>query len=147
MKARDIMTTALEVVTGEEPVSLAAELMRAEDVGVIPVVWSRGDMRLRGLLTDRDIAIRHVAPGHGADCRVSDDMTIEPLVTVAPDTDVADVMRLMERKQVRRVPVTDDAGRLLGLIAQADIATKTGSDQAADVAHVVEGISRTPEPR
>jgi CBS domain-containing protein len=141
MKARDIMTSDPRVVTPAETVSRAAQIMRETDVGIVPVVDDEGSRRLRGVITDRDIAIRHVADGHTGDCSVSDHMS-ESLSSVGPDDDVQDVLRTMQREQVRRLPVVEDGDRLVGIIAQADIAIDLGADQPRDVSETVEEISR-----
>ncbi len=65
MKAQDIMTRNPDVLTPDEPVSRAAQLMRDRNVGIVPVVEDKSSMKLCGVITDRDIAIRHVAEGHG----------------------------------------------------------------------------------
>ncbi len=137
MKARELMTKDPVVVTPEEPVTRAAQIMRDENVGAVPVVDDRGSMRLRGVITDRDIAVRHVAEAHSSNCRVSDELTAGPLKTVTPETDADEVMELMKREQVRRVPVVQGE-RLVGIIAQADIAH--GENPNA-VGKVVERIS------
>lgn len=146
MKARDIMTPDPRVVTPAETVSRAAQIMRETDVGIIPVVDDEGSRRLRGVITDRDIAIRHVADGHHDDCAVSDHMS-EGLSSVGPDDDVQDVLRLMQREQVRRLPVVEDGDRLVGIIAQADIAVDLGADRPRDVSETVEEISQPGEPQ
>jgi CBS domain-containing protein len=146
MKARDIMTRDPQVVTPGDTVSRAAQLMREADVGIIPVVDDQSSRRLRGVITDRDIAVRHVADGHTEDCVVEDHMS-EGLSRVGPDDDVADVLRMMQREQVRRVPVVEDGDRLVGIIAQADIAVDMGTDHPRDVSRTVEEISRPAEPQ
>lgn len=138
MKAREIMTSKLECVTREDSLSRAAQLMRDSDVGAIPVVEDTSSMRLLGLITDRDIAVRHVAGDNAEDCTVGDHMTSGRLFTVSPDDDVDTVMRTMKSEQVRRVPVCEGE-RLVGIIAQADIATDAIDD--ARTGEVVERIS------
>jgi CBS domain-containing protein len=138
MKARELMTKDPAVLTPDEPVSRAAQLMRDHNVGAVPIVDDRASMRLRGLIADRDIAIRHVAESHSGDCRISDELTASPLKTVSPETDAHDVLELMKREQVRRVPVVQ-GDRLVGIIAQADVATDS---DPAQVGKVVERISQ-----
>ncbi|CAN5623705.1 CBS domain-containing protein [soil metagenome] len=138
MKAREIMSTNVECVTREDSLSHAAQLMRDSNVGAIPVVDDRGSMRLLGVITDRDIAIRHVAGDNADDCTVGDHMTSGRLYTASPDDDVDTVMRTMKTEQVRRVPVCEGE-RLVGIIAQADIATADIDD--ASTGEVVERIS------
>ncbi len=139
MKARDVMTPNPDVVTPDEPVTRAAEVMRDRNVGIVPVVEDRSSMKLCGVITDRDIAVRHVAQGHPNSCRVKDEVSKERLSTVRPDTDVKDVMDVMKREQVRRVPVVEGDNRLVGIIAQADIAERGPSEM--EVGKVVEKIS------
>ena len=139
MKARDLMTSNPDVLTPDEPVTRAAQVMRDRNVGIVPVVEDRSSMKLRGVITDRDIAIRHVAEGHGNSCRVADEVSRQPLATVRPDADVDEVMNVMKREQVRRVPVVEGDDRLVGIIAQADIAKRGPGEK--EVGKVVEKIS------
>ena len=139
MKARDIMTANPESVTASDSIQAAARIMRDSDVGIVPVVDDEGSRRLRGVITDRDIAVRCVAEGRDGTCRVSDLMSGD-LVTARPDDDVSKVMDRMKTEQVRRIPVVDDSDRLVGIIAQADIALDgPGGDKA--IGDVVEKIS------
>ena len=144
MKARDVMTRNPEVVLPEEGLDRAAEIMERLDVGIVPVVDDRTGMRLRGVITDRDIAIRHVAKRHQLDCRVRDHMTADHLDVVHPDTDVHDVVGRMAHDQLRRIPVTEDGHRLVGIIAQADIARRVGPGEPREVEEMLQRIS---EPR
>jgi CBS domain-containing protein len=146
MKAREIMTRDPRVVTPSDSVSRAAQIMRDAEVGIVPVVDDEGSRRLRGVITDRDIAVRHVADGHTDDCAVSAHMS-EGLARVSPEDDVKDVLRTMQREQVRRLPVVEDGDRLVGIIAQADIAIDMGPDRPKEVSKTVEEISRPVEPQ
>lgn len=139
MKARDIMTEHPQAVTPMDPLSHAAALMRDGDVGFLPVVDDRASRRLVGVITDRDIAIRHVADAHNDDCLIKQHMTADPLVTVSPDVDINEVHRLMADHQVRRIPVVDQEGQVLGVIAQADVAIKVNRDK--QTGELVEKIS------
>ena len=139
MKAHDIMTEFPQAVTPSDPLSHAAALMRDGDIGFLPVVDDRSSRRLVGVITDRDITIRHVAGAHSDECAIKQHMTGDRLVTVAPDADTAEVHRLMIERQVRRIPVVDSEGRVLGVIAQADVATKEQRDQKTG--EIVEKIS------
>lgn len=146
MKARDLMTERPEFVTPDDSVSHAARIMRDADVGSIPVVDDRSSMRLMGVITDRDIAVRHVAEGHQEDCPVEAHMSAQQLGTVRADSDQEEVTDLMEREQIRRVPVVEEGDRLIGIIAQADIATRLGPQDSAQVKEVVEKISEPTGP-
>ena len=144
MKARELMTSSPECVTRDDSLQRAAQIMRDLDVGFVPVVDDRGSMRLAGVITDRDIAVRAVADGRSA-ARVADCMTAGSIRTVNPDDSDKDVLRAMRDAQVRRIPVVEDGNRLVGIIAQADIATEGLSDRK--VAETVEQISEPGRPR
>ena len=141
MKARDIMTSDPHVITQRESLSRAAEIMRDLDVGIVPVVDDPSSMRLLGVITDRDIAVRCVAKKHGSACTVGDHMTSARLDTVHPDDDVDTVIALMEREQVRRIPVVSEDNRLAGVIAQADLATKLGPKDSQKIEEVLQRVS------
>jgi CBS domain-containing protein len=139
MKAQDIMAKNPATVTPETPLREAARLMQTQDVGIIPVVESSGSNRLVGVVTDRDIALRVVAEGRDAtQSRVRDAMSGD-LKTCKPGDDVSDVMDVMSREQVRRVPIVDERGMLVGIVAQADIVREAKSDKKAE--RTVERIS------
>jgi CBS domain-containing protein len=140
MSARTLMTANPVVVTGKDSVRWAAQVMRDRDVGILPVVDDRAHMHLRGLITDRDITVRCTAGHHGGECRVEDHMTRGPLDTVSSEASIAEVIRLMERDQVRRVLVTEGQ-RLVGVIAQADLALKAGPVEPLRVEALLERIS------
>lgn len=131
MKARDIMTKNPRTVTPGTSVRDAARLMKDEDIGVVPVVEAdSGAGRLVGMLTDRDIAIRCVAAGKDASkCEVRDLMTASPKTARADDS-VDSVMDLMGSEQVRRIPVVDERGALLGIVSQADIVRQANDKKA-----------------
>jgi CBS domain-containing protein len=137
MKAKEIMSSTPAVVTPETSVQEAARMMKREDVGVLPVVASQGSRRLVGLITDRDIAIRVVAEGRTG-ATVSDAMTSNPK-SAKPDDSVKDVMALMGSEQVRRIPIVDDSGAIVGIVAQADIVLE-GDDKRAE--KTIEQISQ-----
>jgi CBS domain-containing protein len=122
-----------------ESVERAAQLMLAEDVGSIPIIDDAQSRRLIGILTDRDIALRIVAESRGAA-----QTTVREVMTKAPiccdsDDDVQRVLDTMASSQVRRVPIVDSHHRVLGIIAQGDIATRI--DQPDKTARVVREIS------
>jgi CBS domain-containing protein len=138
MKVQDIMTGEPRSLTPESTAREAAQLMKEINAGVIPVVESTGSKKLVGVVTDRDIAIRLVAEGKGADCRVSEVMSSGRIATCGPTDDVDRVMETMSREQVRRIPIVDERGALVGIVAQADIVRKADDRKAEDT---VEKIS------
>jgi CBS domain-containing protein len=116
-----------------------AELMKTEDVGSVPVVDSQASKRLVGIVTDRDLVIKVLAGGRSVErSTVSDAMTSNP-ASCREEDDVTEAMRVMGERQVRRMPVVDREGRLTGIIAQADVATRMGRD--SDTGQMVESIS------
>ncbi len=131
MKARDIMTDSPECVTPRSTLQEAARLMRDGGFGAVPVVNDERTREVIGIITDRDIAIRHVAEGHNDSCSVGDHMT-KDVECVRADSDLEDVEDLMADEQVRRVPVVDENDRLIGMIAQADLVRSANPDDATD---------------
>ena len=133
---REVMTSKLCSIDTDKPVAYAAKMMRDEDVGIAPIV--EGD-RLVGVLTDRDIAVREVAEGRDPEQVKAAEVASRDVVTLDPEQDLDEALRLMARHQVRRLPVVEEDGRLVGVVAQADVA------KVADERHtgeVVEQISR-----
>ena len=143
MKISEIMSKNPRSVSPDAPVSEAAQLMKEEDVGLVPVVERVGGAetrgRLVGVVTDRDIAIRAVAEGRAADAHVSEIMS-GGVKTCSPDDSVESAMELMGREQVRRLPIVDERGALVGVVAQADLARMAGKDR--QVEKTVEQISQ-----
>ena len=133
---RDVMTSNPCTIDAEKPVAYAAKMMRDEDVGVAPIV--EGD-KLIGMLTDRDIATRVVAEGRDPDQVKVRDVASKQLVTIDPQQDLDEALRMMAKHQVRRLPVVEEDGRLVGVVAQADIA-REGDDR--QTGQLVEEISK-----
>jgi len=126
MKIQDIMTKDPSCVTPDATVREAAQVMKREDVGVVPVVNAASEKRLVGIVTDRDIAIRCVAEGKdGSACRVRDVMSSDDLTTCSFSDDVDRVMDAMRTEKVRRIPIVDERGSLVGIVSQADVLRKT----------------------
>lgn len=142
MFARDLMSSPAMVVTASDTVVFAATLMRQFDVGFLPVVESRRHPTLIGVITDRDLVVRHLALEHGLHATVGQHMTTQPLQTVSPDTPGRALLERMRRYQIRRVPVVDDSGAVIGVIGQADIALKLGMRDPALVESVIAGVSQ-----
>lgn len=160
LRCRDIMTRDLAVATRDTPITEVALMMKQEDTGVIPVVeydvtpgngrsegterkydgrnYSRG--KLLGLITDRDIVIRAIS--EGKDCtqvRAEDIMSVD-IHTAHPNDRVVDVIRKMGDKQVRRIPVCNENGYLVGMISMADVAVETREDH--ELSDALEDISK-----
>lgn len=143
MRVKQIMTPNPARCTPDATAQGAAVLMRDRDCGSIPVVENTTSNRLVGTVTDRDLAIRGLAAGNGPDTLVRDLMTPEP-VTCVPEDEMEDLRQVMIEQQVRRVPVVDADGALVGIVAQADIAREEGAASDREVGRIVEAIS---EPR
>ena len=132
---RDLMTKNLCAIDADQPVAHAAKMMRDENVGLAPIVEGQ---KLVGTLTDRDIAIRVVAEGKDPQKTTVREVATTRVVTIDPNQDLADALRLMAKNQVRRLPVVED-GRLAGIVAQADVAKHASDEQTGEV---VEEISK-----
>ena len=136
----DLMTMDPTCSLASDPVSRAAQIMKDDDVGSVPVVDDASTKKLVGILTDRDIVIQVVAGGKScAEVKVEEIMTKNP-VTCKPEEDVQNAMDRMSQHQVRRIPVVDGRGRIVGIIAQADLATRM--DRPEQTEKVLEGISQ-----
>jgi CBS domain-containing protein len=122
-----------------DAVPRVAQVMKQQDVGSVPVVESQSSRRLVGMVTDRDLVTKIVAEGRDvARATVREAMTANP-ISCREDDDVKDAMAAMSERQVRRMPVVDGEGRVIGIIAQADVATRMGQDR--DTGQMVESIS------
>jgi CBS domain-containing protein len=132
---KDTMTSNPCSIDADKPVSYAAKMMRDEDVGLAPIV--EGD-RLIGTLTDRDIATRVVAEGRDPESTTVREVASQDVVTIDPQQGLHEALRLMAEHQVRRLPVVEEDGRLVGVVAQADVAQQA---DPAQTGRMVEEIS------
>ena len=142
MKVQDVMTRDPRCVTPETSAREAAQVMKDEDVGIVPVVEGE---RLIGVVTDRDIALRVVAAGRDSSATVRDVMSSGKIATCRPDEDLDRVMETMAKEQVRRIPIVDERGSLVGIVAQADVVLKAKDDRKAE--KTVEQISEPGQSR
>lgn len=122
-----------------DSVYAAAQIMKREDVGPVLVVSGAGDKRLTGIVTDRDLAIKVVGEGRDAHSTRIDEVMSSSPVTCEEDEEVAAAIRKMSENQVRRLPIVDSSGRLVGIISQADVARYAEEE---DVGEMVEEISQ-----
>jgi len=144
MNASELMTAQPVTCAASDSVQDAARMMESYNIGALPVVEGGDNTRIVGIVTDRDITIGAVAAGR-FDARVADVMTPNPR-TVRQDDDVRTVARIMAEEQVRRVPVVDDRGVVVGMIAQADLALDDEVVSDREVGRVVERISEPTGP-
>jgi CBS domain-containing protein len=127
---RELMTVKPRTVKVGDSVVEAAKLMKGEDAGIAPIV--DGD-RLVGVVTDRDIAIRVVAEGRDPESTTVDDIASQNVVTVDPQQDLDEALRLMAQHQLRRLPVVEEDGKLVGIVAQADVARRVDAARTGEV--------------
>lgn len=139
MKVHEIMSADPVTVTPDTPLSEAARMMKDQNIGMLPVVDGEGSRNLVGVVTDRDIAIRHVAEGHTSDCPVREAMSSN-ITTCTSNDSVESVMNLMGTEQVRRIPIVDERGELVGVVSQADVVLQKGNEAKAE--KTVEQISQ-----
>src|SRR5829696_995537 len=132
---RELMTENPRTVSPDQTIQDAAKIMRDEDTGVVPI--TEGDS-LAGVITDRDIAIRAVAEGRDGAQTTVREIASQDVVTIDPQQDLDEALRLMAQHQLRRLPVVEEDGRLVGIVSQADVA-RHGDD--ARTGEVVEQIS------
>ena len=140
MRINDIMTPNPAVVTPDTTAREAAVLMRERDCGAIPVVDTREGRRPIGMVTDRDLAVRGLADGRGPDTPVRELMT-ERTHAARADDEIETVRQVMMQQKVRRVPVTDADGAIIGIVAQADLARHDEAVSDRELGKVVEAIS------
>jgi CBS domain-containing protein len=132
---RELMTVKPRTVKAGDSVVEAAKLMRGEDAGIAPIV--DGD-RLVGVVTDRDIAIRVVAEGRDPQSTKVEEVASQNVVTIDPQQELDEALRLMAQHQLRRLPVVEEDGKLVGIVAQADVARHADAERTG---RVVERIS------
>lgn len=138
MTVASVMTANPACCTPDSPLSEVARLMLENDCGQIPVVQDMTSRKLAGVVTDRDIAIRVVAKGlNSAEARAADCMST-PGISVTAETSLDECCTAMEHNKIRRVPVVDDAGAVVGIVALADVVQNARS---ATTAAVVKEVS------
>ena len=126
---QEAMTSNPTAITPETTVQEAAQLMKSEDVGALPIVE---DGRLTCVITDRDLAIRGVADGLDGASSVRE-LASKDVVTIDPQQSLEEAARLMAEHQIRRLPVVEEDGRLIGMLAQADVAAAGHDTLTGDV--------------
>ena len=128
---RDIMTPSPHTIQSIESVMNAAQLMRKSDIGDVIVVE---DEQLFGILTDRDIVVRVLAEGRDPETTPVGDICSRELTTVRPTDSVGDVVRVMREKAIRRLPVVEESGEVIGIVSIGDVAVERDRHSAlADI--------------
>ena len=137
---KDIMTRDVEFATPDMTTREAALIMKSHDIGSLPVCEGR---RVVGIVTDRDVTVRAVAEGRDpSSTKVKEIMSGEP-VTVSEDADLKEAEKLMHDRQLRRLPVVDARGELVGYLAMARIAREESPERAGKV---IQGVSQSSKP-
>ena len=140
MTCAEVMTPSPTACNPQHTAVDAAELMRREDCGLLPVISEDGK-KLIGVLTDRDIVLKVIAQGlDPRSTAVSEVMTTD-IVTCLPQESVEMAMEQMATRQVRRIPIVDRDGSLVGILAQADVATRVANSQ--ETGQIVQAISES----
>ena len=137
MKVRDIMTPSVSSVQFTDSIANVAQAMADFDVGALPVLEGR---KLVGIVTDRDVAVRAVAAGINVERPITSIMS-DPVITCGPDAEIEDALETMSDEQIRRLPVCDGDGDVVGIVALADAARRD-----PDKAEVTEALEEICEP-
>ena len=133
MQVKEVMTSDPACCTADTPLPQVARMMIENDCGEIPVVENHSSKLPIGVVTDRDIVCRTVANGINPVELTAADCLSKPIVTVTPDTSLEECCRIMEEKQIRRVPVVDARGACCGIVSLADIALRTQKSVAGEI--------------
>jgi CBS domain-containing protein len=140
MFCREAMTENPVCCLPNDLVSVPARVMRREDVGAVPVINDEQQKQLIGIVTDRDLAIKVVAESRDPNHTMVHDVMTSTIVVCREREDLSSAIRAMEEHQIRRVPVVDDDGRIVGIISQADVAARLY--ELRQTAEMLEDISR-----
>jgi CBS domain-containing protein len=144
MRCEEIMTRNPVCVMPHETVDHAAQIMQREDVGSLPVVDGEHSQHLVGIVTDRDLAMRVVAEGREPRSTPVEQAMSRDVVTVHTEDDIRKALDKMAEHQLRRIPVVDHQEKVVGIIAQADVAMRLQKD--SKTAEVVKDISEPDGP-
>ena len=139
-KCNEVMTKDPVCCLPNDSVAKAAELMKSGNIGSIPVIENEQSQKLVGIVTDRDLALAIVAEGRDARSTPVEAVMTRQLVTCLADDDLEKALGAMAEHQLRRIPVVDHDHRIVGIIAQADVATRL--DEPESTGEMVKGISQ-----
>jgi len=133
MQVKDFMTADPACCTTQTSLQEVAQMMVDNDCGEIPVLQDETTRAPIGVVTDRDIVCRTIAKGINPLEHTAGDWMSQPIVTVTPDMTIEECCRIMEDGQIRRVPVVDERGACIGIVALADVARQRKKSLAAEV--------------
>jgi len=139
-KCNEVMTKDPVCCLPNDSAVTAAELMKSENIGSIPVIENEQSQKLVGIVTDRDLALKIVAAALDAKSTKVETVMTDKVVTCHADDDLQKALDAMAEHQLRRIPVVDNNNKIVGIIAQADVATR--ADQPEKTAEVVKEISQ-----
>jgi CBS domain-containing protein len=139
-KCSEVMTQDPVCCLPTDTVSKAAQLMKDEDVGSIPVIEDEQTMKLIGIVTDRDLALHVVADERDPGSTLVEDVMTYEVITCRANDDVQKAVDAMSQHQLRRMPVIDGDHRIVGIISQADVATRV--EKSEEIAEMVKEISQ-----
>ena len=139
-KCNEVMTKDPVCCLPNDSVAKAAELMQSGNIGSIPVIENVQNQKLVGIVTDRDLALKIVAQGRDAKSTKVEAVMTHKVVTCLANDDLQKALDAMAEHQLRRIPVVDNENKIVGIIAQADVATRI--DQPEKTAEMVKEISQ-----
>lgn len=140
-KCSDVMTKDPVCCLPEDLAAKAARLMKSENIGAVPVIENEQAKKLVGIVTDRDLALKIVAEGRSPSTTKIDEVMTAEVVTCHANDDAQKALDAMSKNQLRRIPVVDDNYRIIGIIAQADVATRLA--QPEKTGELVKEISQS----
>lgn len=139
-KCNEVMTKNPVCCLPNDSVTKAADLMKSGNIGSIPVIENEQTQKLVGIVTDRDLALKIIAEGRDAKSTKVEGVMTHKVITCHADDDLQKALDAMAEHQLRRIPVVDNNHRIVGIIAQADVATRAG--QPEKTAEMVKEISQ-----
>ena len=139
-KCDEVMTKNPVCCLPDDMVVTAAELMKSQNIGSIPVIENEQSQKLVGIVTDRDLALKIIAEGRDARSTKVEAVMTRQVVTCRADDDLQKALDAMAEHQLRRIPIVDNDNKIIGIIAQADVATR--ADQPEKTAEMVKEISQ-----
>ena len=140
-KCNEVMTKNPVCCLPNDMVAKVAQLMKSKDIGPVPIIENEQTKKLVGIVTDRDLALKIVAEGRDAKSTKAEEVMTRKVVTCRGEDDVQKALDAMSQRQLRRIIVVDNDNKIVGIIAQADVATRV--DQPAKTAEVVKDISQS----
>lgn len=143
MKVRNAMHEDVQWVSHDVTVTEVAKIMRDQDIGALPVCR---DGKIAGMITDRDITIRVTAEGEDPDNVTAAEMMSPHVVWCRTEEDLEDAIHLMDQKQIRRLPVIDDAKKMVGMLSLGDISHAASRELSGEILHAVSAHHGTKPP-